>query len=56
MEIMATTSEELGNHPYVEVEAGVYVCRYANRARVLFVEADDSAILLIRQAAGAGQG
>lgn len=46
MQIISTSSSELGNFPYLEIQPGVY--SYQPGGRILFVEADESALLIIR--------
>ncbi len=46
MQIILTDSSELGNFPYLEIQQGVY--SYQPGGRVLFVEDNESALLVIR--------
>ena len=46
MQIIPTTSEELSNFSYVRIQPGVY--SYQPGGRVLFVEQDETALLIIR--------
>lgn len=50
MQMIPTTSAELANFPYLEIQPGVY--SHQPTGRILFVETDESAILIIRNVAG----
>lgn len=51
MQILPSSSSELANHPYKLIQPGVYACPEAGR--VLFVEDNETAILVIREKAPA---
>ena len=46
MRIISTDSSELGNFEYVKIQQGVY--SYQPGGRILFVDQDESALLVIR--------
>jgi hypothetical protein len=46
MQVKTTDSSELGNLPYVRIQKGVY--SHQPSGRILFVEQDETALLVIR--------